>query len=66
MAVIGFRIVLPARAALWYAHLSACERERSVSRYIERVLLRHLQNNPAVDLSRLPDSKGERHGEEEA
>ena len=63
MSVVSIVVTLNTRAAHWVAYL-ARENKKGRAKYIEDVMLRHLQTQLGVDLRRHPDNqKGASDGE---
>lgn len=62
MAVFHIVVVMNARAALWVNYL-AKEKKQTSAKYIESVMLRHLNSTLGVDLGQSPNNqKGAKHG----
>ena len=66
MALIQIHVQINARAALWL-HFLARQKKQTASKYTNQVLLKHLHEQPGVDLSQSPYSepKGVSNGKEE-
>lgn len=63
MSVVSIMVTLNTRAAHWVSYL-ARENKKGSAKYIEDVVLRHLQTTLGVDLRRHPEqSRGASDGE---